>query len=210
MTETMKALEAIGQLKVQEDRIQKALMNLKLVAANRISAKKVDGMTPEEFKKNAQSTYDSAYTIISRYIAMKEAINNFNASTVVNVCGEKMTVASALYLKNYGINQKKELLGVLTQALNIAKRKMQDENNRLDDAAERHAKQSFEGDPKTDKSEYLKFIDEFRERNQYVLVDPIDITEKIKTLEEEIANFEASVDTAIQIANATNDITFEY
>lgn len=210
MVETMKVLEAIGQLKIQEDRINKAINSINAVTANRVSAKKVDGITPDEYKKNAQSAYDSATKLLKRYIAMKEAVNEFNASTKINVCGEEMTVASALYLKGYGIDDKKKLVRRLAEQLVVAKRTMELQNDKLDDAAERHAKQSFEGDAKTDKAEYLKFIEEYKERNQYVLIDPLNIAAEIERLEDEIAKFEAGVDTAIQIANATNDITFEY
>lgn len=211
MKETMKVTEAIAQLKIQDDRIDKALSDLKVVTANRISAQKVDGMTADEFKKLATSSYTSATTLINRYNAMKEAINEFNASTKVNIGGREMSVASALYMKTWGINQKKRLLDNLTKQLTVAETKMQRENGeKLDDAAERHAKQSFEGDMKTDKIKYLEFIEEYKSRNQFTIVDPLNIRKLIEELIDEIVKFETSVDTAIQIANATHDITIEY
>jgi hypothetical protein len=211
MHETMKVIEAIGQLKIQEDRIGKALANLTPVAANRVTAKKVNGITKEEFNKRAKSDYDSATALLNRYIAMKEAINEFNAATKIQVAGQEMSVASAIYMKSYGIGTKKRLLNVLTDELESRQLVVATENGKkLDDAAERHAKQNFEGDTKADKAEYLKFLEDYREKNQYELIDPLNIREKIKDLEEEISKFEAGVDTAIQIANATHDITFEY
>lgn len=211
MKETMKVLEAIGQLKIQEDRIAKSLVNLKVLAANRVTAKKVNGITKSEFDQRAKAGYDSAVALINRYNAMKEAINEFNAATKVNVGGKEMSVASAIYMKGYGIEQKKSLLGKLTRDLLSEESKIATENGeKLELAAEKHAKQNFEGDTKSDKAEYLKFLEEYREKNQYELIDPLNIREKIKDLEDEIAKFEAGVDTAIQVANATHDITIEY
>lgn len=211
MKETMKVIEAISQLKIQEDRISRAIEDLTPVAANRSSAKKVDGLTPNEFADRAKSAFDSASKLIDRYIAMKEAVNEFNAGTKVTVNGVEMTVASAIYLKSYGIEQKKHFLAYLTNCLKSAEVKINIENGpKLDEAAERNAKQNFEGDQKSDKAAYLAFLEEYREKNQYVLVDPLNLRDKIEKLSDEIAKFEAGVDTAIQIANATHDITIEY
>lgn len=211
MKETMKVIEAIGQLKIQEDRIAKAMQDLDAITANRITAKKVKGLAPDDYAKNAKSAYDSVSQLIRRYLAMKEAVNEFNAGTKIVVACQEMSVASALYLKGYGLEQKKTLLYNLQKQLIAAKKKMDAENgDKLDEAAERHAKQNFEGDVKADKLRYLEFIEEYKDHNQFVLIDPINIEDKIKKLSDEIAAFEAGVDTAIQIANATHDITIEY
>ena len=207
----MKVIEAISQLKIQEDRIARAINDLTPVAANRISAKKVNGLDPKEFNDRAKSAYDSASKLLDRYIALKEAVNEFNAATKVTINGTEMSVASAIYLKSYGIEQKKSFLEYLTKCLKAAENKVALENGpKLDDAAERNAKQNFEGDQKSDKAEYLKFLEDYREKNQYVLIDPLNLRDKIDKLSDEIAKFESGVDTAIQIANATHDITIEY
>ena len=211
MQETMKVLEAIGQLKIQEDRLDKAIENLDIVAANRISAKKVNGISKEEFDKNARSSYDSVMALLRRYMALKEAINQFNAATKITVCGHEMTVASALYQKEYGVTQKKRVLMNLVSLLSRAEERVRIENgDKLDAAAERNAKQNFEGDPKSDVNDYLKFIEDYKDAHMYELIDPLKIREKIEKMSKDISDFEASVDTQIQIANATTDITIEY
>lgn len=209
MTETMKVLEAIGQLKIQEDRFFKAMRGMKLITANRQSAKKVDGMKLEDFTNLAKSSYDSTTKLLDRYLAMKKAINEFNASTKITICGEEMSVAAALYIKEHGIHQKKQLLDLLSQQLYEAESRMRSENgDKLEDAAERNAKQRFEGDTKADG--YLDFLNQYKEDNQYILIDPLNIRDKIAKLEDWISKFESGVDTQIQIANATHDITIEY
>ena len=211
MTETMKVLEAIGQLKIQEDRIEKALVSLDVVAANRVTAKKVNGITKEEFERNAKSSFDSVTSLLKRYMALKEAINQFNAATKITVCGKEMTVATALYQKEWGINQRKKVLNYLTTLLVKAEERVRIENgDKLDAAAERNAKQNFEGDPKSDAKEYLKFLEDYKDDHMYELIDPLKIREKIEKMSKDISDFEAGVDTQIQIANATTDITIEY
>ena len=142
-----------------------------------------------------------------------EAVKKMIGDAIKRVLGFISKKVDAIHDKliALGINEKKILLDVLVKALRDGENKVNNENGqKLDDAAEKHAKQSFEGDAKSDKAEYLKFLEAYREKNQYELIDPLKIREKIKDLGEEIAKFEAGVDTAIQIANATHDITIEY
>ena len=42
------------------------------------------------------------------------------------------------------------------------------------------------------------------------MLDPIDIKTEIKKLEEEINEFESSIDSVLQVSNAINVIKFEY
>lgn len=211
MTETMKVLEAIGQIKIQEKRLRNAVDEMNLVVANRITAKKVNGIDKEEFERRAKSSYESVMTLLKRYMALKEAVNEFNAATKIKIGDREMTVASALYQKEYGINQQKSVVAYMMTQLSDQQSKVNHENgSKLDDAAERNAKQNFDGDPKSDATAYLKFLEDYKESHQYVLVDPLKIMDKIQKLNEEIAAFEAGVDTQIQIANATHDITIEY
>lgn len=212
MQETMKVLEGLAALKIQESRIEKATTNMKLISVKKSSAKNVDAsMSVEEFGNNAKASYTSATTLINRYLAIKEAINEFNASTKINVCGQQMTVASAIYLKDYGINQKKKLLKIMESQLNEADCAVIRANgDKLDEAAERNASVAFDGDPKVDKDRYNDFLEAYKSKNQLVLVDPIGLRAEVEKLSEEIANFESSVDSAIQIANAIHDITINY
>ena len=211
MKETMKVIEAIGQLKIQEDRFRKELVKLSPLGVKRASSKKIDGKTIEEFTNLAKSNYDSVRTLLNRYVAMKEAINEFNASTKISVAGTEMSVASAIYLKEYGLDQKELLLNGMTRALSDAEAAIQRENgDKLDGAAERNAAQNFDGDKKSDPAGYMKFLADYKEQNQYEMVDPLHIRDEIAKLTDEITKFRSSVDTAIQIANATHDITIEY
>lgn len=211
MKEKMTVLEALSALKIADDKILTALGGMNLVAANRNSAKKVNGIRREDFDTDAKASFQSVTDLIARYNAMKGAISRFNAATEITIGDKTMTVAEAIYQKNHGIALKKEFLSTLQNQLRNAE-KMRDRENgdKLDESAERHAKQNFEGDIKSDKSRYLEFLDDYKEKNQYILIDPLNIKEKIKKLADEIAEFEAAVDSKIQIANATNEIEFEY
>ena len=211
MKEKITVLEALSALKIADDKILNAINGMNLVTANRNSAKKVNGVRPEDFDAEAKASFQSATDLINRYNAMKAAISRFNAATEITIGDKVMTVAEAIYQKNQGIALKKELLSTLQNQLRNAEKVRDRENgDKLDEAAESHAKQNFEGDIKSDKSRYLEFLDDYKEKNQYVLIDPLNIKEKIKKLADEITEFEAAVDSKIQIANATNEIEFEY
>ena len=50
---------------------------------------------------------------------------------------------------------------------------------------------------------------DFKARNEYKLVDPVGIVDRIAKLTEETDRFQAAVDSAIQISNATTYIEIE-
>ena len=48
------------------------------------------------------------------------------------------------------------------------------------------------------------------ENNTYDLVDPLDVTQIMETLDAEINEFNAEVDAALSVSNALTVIEFEY
>ena len=209
--ERMTVLEALSVLKVADKKQMNAVKNMTLIGTKRNSAIKVDGVSKEEFAETARAGFNSAMDLTRRIIELKKAVHRFNAKTEIEVAGEKMTVASAIWMKDYGLALKRNLLMEMYAQLQDAEAMLSEENGeKLDAAAERHAKVNFEGDAKSDKSRYLEFLDDFKEKNQHVLVDPLGLSKQIDKLDEEIAKFEAEVDSKIQIANATNEIEIEY
>ena len=81
----------------------------------------------------------------------------------------------------------------------------------LEERAEKYVIGLFgSGEKKTASEEIDKAKKAFIASNEYVLVDPLDILEKINTLEEEIASFTAEIDAVLSESNAITQITVEY
>lgn len=212
MTEKMTVHQALCDVKLASNKIHSALNKLDAVRANRASAKRVNGIRQEDFDKNANETFQSICDIIRRSEAIKAAISKYNASHVITVAGKQYTVAEAIYMMQHGNEAKERLINQLQHQLHSAEIEIAQANGeKLDTAAERNAQIQFGGE-KSQKSadDYREFIKQYKEENQLILVDPLNVRDQIKNLQEEIDNFSAAVDAAIQTANATTEIEITY
>lgn len=211
-TETMTIHEALSEIKVAGKRITGNLIEMKAITANRKNASKINGVAPEEFNRQAKANFQSITDLYKRLTAMKGAIATYNAKQKITVGDKEYTIAEALYMKEYGMPLKQTIVNTLSKQYQNALNKIEVENsdNKLGATAERLATANFGSKDKADSAEMEKFIASYKENNQYILIDPINIVPTISSLQSEIDAFEAKVDSAIQIANATNTITIEY
>src|SRR5690554_4907003 len=95
----MTITRGLSELKLINDRIQRKINDARFAVGNKNNNKKIDGMTIEEFNKNAKSQYQSIQDLIERRKKIKSAIVDSNAKTVVTIAGKEMTVASAIERK---------------------------------------------------------------------------------------------------------------
>ena len=209
--ETMTVHQALCELKTLDKRVMKAIQESKPVSCKEHASAKVDGMDVAEFQKQAKSQHDSAVGLIQRQRAIKAAVSQYNASKVITVCGREYTIAQAIWEMKYGIQEDKALLNVYTQMLrrfedNIAKRN----GVELNLSAEAAMNVIYGGKEKSNSEEYLKGLEDYKERHALELVDPLNVRKIIEELEKQIADFEANVDAAIQVANATTTIEIAY
>lgn len=211
-TEIMTVHEALSEIKVASKRITGTLMEMKVVTANRKNASKINGAEPDKYIAQAKADFQSVMDLYKRLTAMKSAIATYNAKQKITVGNREYTIAEALYMKDYGVHLKQTIVNTLSKQYQNALNKIEVENsdNKLGATAERLATANFGSKDKADSAEVEKFIASYKENNQYILIDPINIVPTISSLQSEIDAFEAKVDSAIQIANATNTITIEY
>lgn len=208
-TMTMTVHEALSKLKVLNKRVN-FNNNIFLVVA-KANEKKANGYDIEDLKSRIISDYDKSIALIEEINAIKRAISKYNAETIITVGGKEMSVAEAIYMKDFGLDHKKSLLDTLSNAYNTAQRELLARNGKeLDDRAEKFVSATFGSKDKASSDEIEKAMKSFKENNMAVLIDPLKIADKISALRDEIDSFEASVDSAIQVANATHtlDVTF--
>lgn len=211
-TETMTVHEALSEIKVASKRVTAILLDMNVVTANRKNATKINGIEPEKFNAQAKADFQSVTDLWKRLTAMKAAIATYNASQKITVGNKEYTIAEAIYMKEYGMPLKQTIVNTLNKQYQRAVDKVTTENSdsRLGATAERLATASFGSKDKADAVEMERFITTYKENNQYILIDPVNVKAVITDLQSEIDTFEAKVDSAIQIANATNTITIEY
>ena len=208
--EKMTVHEALCFIKVADKRIGDAIDNCAFCASNKESSPKVNGVPVKEFEDDVKAKYQSIQDLIKRTEKIKAALSLSNAATKVTVCGKEMTVAEAIYMMQYGIMTKMNLLRSMESKLRAAQLVITSENgHKLDERLDKYIQSVYGSKEKITPEELDKASKDFKARNEYKLVDPLKIADKIEALKKEIDEFQAAVDSAIQISNATTYIEIE-
>lgn len=210
--EKMSVHKALAELKLLDARIEKAMKECPYVVVVRNCDTKVSGIDIDKYTEQIKASYKSINDLIRRRNAIKAAVILSNATAKAKVVDQEYTVAEAIDMKLHGIEFKKELLQELKQAYNKAQSTADASNGRdLDVRAESFLKSIFSTtDIKGAAEEVQKSREDFVKKQTMVLKDPLDIQQKIKSLEDEINKFSAEIDAALSVSNATTEITVKY
>ena len=209
--EEMTVHQALCELKTLNKRIAKAIDETKPISTKEANSQKVDGIPVKEFNDLARSTHDSVVDLIRRQRGIKAAINQYNASKEIEVCGRKYTIAQAIWEMTYGMLEETKLLNRYTDMLRRANGQIEYANgDELNRRAENAMNAIHGNKDKANTEEYLKGIEDYKKSHALELVDPLGIRKIITDLDKEISDFDAGVDAAIQVANATTMLVIEY
>ena len=212
MATTMKmtVLEALSKIKVLNKRVDSAIKDVNLITTVKKNETKINGKDRADYEKEMVGSYQKAVDLINQINAIKAAINKYNAETMISIGGKQMSIAEAIYMKQYGLKNLKELHSRLRDQYTNAMFRLTDENGRqLEQKVDKYRSSLTGADGKLS-PEAQGMIDQWRDVNTTVLVDPSNIFAKIAELEKQIDDLESGVDSAIQVANATHviEITF--
>lgn len=208
--EKMLVTQALNELKTLDSRIMRAINSATFVTSAKICEKNVtSNMSKEDFNVNAKSDLQSIDDLINRRKNIKAAIVLSNAVTMVTVANVEMTRAAAIERKT-SIEYERSLLRQMKNQYLTAQQKVNAKNTEMEAAIERLVATAFGKDSKTNikSDDYSAIADPYKEKNEWGLVDPIDILNQITKREEEIDAFINEVDSALQISNCTTYIEF--
>lgn len=207
--EKMLVTQALNELKLLDDRINKAINDAVLVIAAKRSEKKVTpNLTKEEFEIRAKAGYQSILDLIERRKKIKAAVVTSNAVTEVTVHGEEMTVAEAIERKST-IDYEISLLRQMQGQWGAQNREMNMQNIRMEERIDKYIETFVGKDTSKAKDNELEaMIKPMRESGEYALVDPLSIEKKIADLDDYIKGFRSEVDAILQISNCTTYIEF--
>lgn len=209
MKKEMTIHAALSYLKTADKRIDKILSTDTFVTFAKVGADKINGVSTKTAKDEMRSSYQSVVDIINTVEAIKKAVSEANAKNTVVVCGKEMTVAQAIYMMQYGVETKKSLLSVLRSQYASAKNSTERYNRDVEQRADKFVETMFGSKEKATGQDAIVARDGYIKQNTYEVVDPIGIMEEIKNLEAWINEFEAEVDSAIQVSNATHTIVID-
>lgn len=214
--EKMTIHKALAELKTMDDRINKAIRSTSYVLAVKHSAEKINGVKVSNFKEQMRSGYQKVTDLIKRRDAMKRAVVLSNATTKVKIGGNEYTVAEAIEIKNHGMEFRSALLRQMNSDYIAAQNDLaRNGGEALEKKSEQYVLAVIAAQPKDSKmsadSDVMKGLRQtYIENNTYDLVDPLDITKVMETLDAEINEFNAEVDAALSVSNALTVIEFEY
>ena len=210
MSRVITITEALRELKLYDNKINKAINSVMFVGSKKKSSDKVGVVNVDKFNQDAISGYQSVIDLMENQDMVKKAVVQSNAVTTVEINGIKYTVAEAIDTKKK-IENKKLFLGILKAQYATAQNSVIRENKRVDTQIDNMLEKYVgkDSDKKISEMDFSVISDPYRERNEFELVDPIKIADKIKELEDFIDGFESEVDVKLAISNSITHIEIE-
>lgn len=215
-TEQMTVHKALAELKTIDSRINKAIMEGTYVVANKHSNEKINGISINDFKDRMRAAHQKVTDLINRRNAIKRAVVLSNAQTMIKIGNEAYTVAEAIDMKNHGMEFLTNYARVLsTQSMSAQNTMNRNSGEELERKAEQHVLAVIQAQPKDSKmsadSDAMKALRKaYIENNAYDLIDPLNVTQLIADMMDEVNEFNTEIDAALSVSNALTVITVEY
>ncbi len=203
--------EGLNELKLYDVKINKGISVAQFCGAAKKSSDKVGVVQKEDFIKRATASFQSVEDMISNRNKLKSAIVKSNAETIINVNGKEMTRAEGIERKN-SIEYEESLLMEMKKQYVSASATVEKENKKVDAKIDDLISTLVGRDSskKIDKEEHEAVEKPYREKNEFMLVDPIGIFDKMLELEAEIEGFKSNIDSALVLSNATSFIEVDF
>lgn len=215
-TEKMTVHKALAELKVIDDRINKAISEGVYVIANKHSNEKIQGMTIDQFKEKMKASHQKVTDLINRRNALKRAVVLSNATTKIKIGNDEYTVAEAIEMKNHGMEFKTNYMRMIaSQNLSAQADINRNSGEAIEKRAEQYVLSVIQAQPKDAKmaidSDAMQALrKDYIKNNTYDLIDPLKVNDIIENMADEINEFNTEIDAALSVSNALTVIEFEY
>lgn len=195
---------ALSELKVLQKRFDKELAELKAISVQHGMVLRGNvSIKPEDFKAKAKSMLESIEALERRILMIKTEIQQSNSVTLVKIGSKEMTVLEAIIQKSL-IYNRKNILRSLKRQLEEANDQFEKAQSLNDSKVEKQLEDysSKSSGSKIDSSLEKEIRQSVEKLYPVLLIDPCNLSEKIKELEQEIEDFENNVDFALSESNA--------
>ena len=167
----------------------------------------------EKITEDIKSTYQSITDMIKRYCMIIQKIAESNATTLIEVSGQKMSISAAIAIlkdiKN-GTYFESKLLSKLTQDFESITSAVKRNNNTVDQNKLKLLEAILAKDnSKKPTTEDTDLVDRVNDKNYVELIDPLGITDLIADLRTRTSELQSNILTAIKISNATTIINID-
>lgn len=217
--EKMLVTKALDERDLLKKRISDAISKAKLVSTKRPNDTKVSsGVSVNDFETEAKAQLQRIMDLIDRYERLDSAILIANATEEIEVAGKKMTRASAINLRKSLVNRsirslsdtdfRGMLISRMTDNLCDAKEHIARTQSVADKQREVMTSNISSNEKKELTTDALRGIDTYCENLVSVLVDPVNVEDKLGELTAERDELISNLESAIKISNATTYVEF--
>lgn len=205
--ETLTLTKALVELKLLSKRIKKRLDTLEPVAVKKGTKFEASVKSQAEFELDTKASWQALHDLMARRRKIKTALVMANASTNVEIAGEKMTIAEAIERKNM-LDVEREIAHRTRYKLVAAQGKVDQHNLEVEGKLLKLLEATYaKRESQLSKEGYDRIAKPFQESNEAKLVDPLNCEKTVQEMEERIEQFFAEVDVCLSIANARTEIT---
>jgi hypothetical protein len=194
--------QALAEIKLLGKRIHSALNDAEWMAVST----KTRPVDVERLKKTAQSTEQSYLDLVKRRSLLKQAVVQSNATTTVKIGEWSGTVAEAIE-KKCSIAYQQDLLESMRVAYVAAMEEYKREQDASQARLDRLLASELGKDVRTNPETIAALTTTFKETNKVDLIDPLHLSDRIKSLEAEIDSFTTNVDWVLAESNGRTMIT---
>ena len=219
MPEKLLVTQALDERDLIVKKITDKIKKIKLVDIKKKNEEKTasERISVDEFRNNAEASYQQIMDLIDRYQRIDAAIVASNAQTMIKTSFGSLSVACAISLRNrlkngsantrstdFELQLAKEMEKQYAQSVVSAAAK----NNGLESQAETMRLSILGKDSKIKDEKPLEVVNAFIRENTTEVIDPLDLAKKVAELKEKTDTLIKALDTQIKVSNATTTITF--
>jgi len=193
--------KSLSLLKTLKARYDKEVRNLECIAVKHGTKlrRPYSSYKPEDFMKSSMSQIQSIEDLEKRIIEIKTKIDQANATTKVKIGSREMTIQQALVEKSF--------IGLKKMRLQEYKRQLMAAREEFDQAVEENKKRVEKiVQDKADKAAEEEVVKSVELAYPVEMIDASSLSERIKSLESEIEEFESNVDYALSEVNSITHI----
>lgn len=200
----MTVTDALAELTLLEKRINSArtdLGNNNLITFVEIGQVPTGYKSREEYNTKARAALQRVDALIARRRTIKRAIVLSNATTIVSVAGEEMTVAEAIEMKSF-IAYYEVVLDTMLSAYRTTLNKYEQAQSSVKERLDKLAIEVLGRNANTATDRYQSLADSFLAREGVELLYPLNLAEENERRQNFIEEFKSTCDRVLSISNA--------
>lgn len=199
--------------------IHRALAKLKTIAGRindlrregyvfsvKTTDKTVQGQSLENATKSVKSNFDELMDLLTLEDTIKSKIAISNATTMVTIGSESMTVVEAISRKNT-LETKQNVLSTLRSQLYGARESVENSNRALSNNVEKQIAALFSNKDSADVEAINNMRDTLTKQQSMSLFDPANVLNHIDKMAKDLALFQEEVDAVLSESNSITYIT---